>query len=83
MKDFRDTGVAMVTPFKASGEVDFPALEKLTNHLVEGGVDYLVVQGTTGESATLTQSEKQEVLDYSLLSLQNYSLNLLSQMILE
>ena len=63
MKDFRGTGVAMVTPFKASGEVDFPALEKLTNHLVEGGVDYLVVQGTTGESATLTQSEKQEVLD--------------------
>lgn len=63
MTDFGGTGVAMVTPFKATGEVDFPALEKLTNHLVEGGVDYLVVQGTTGESATLTQSEKQEVLD--------------------
>ncbi|HAQ71165.1 4-hydroxy-tetrahydrodipicolinate synthase [Salibacteraceae bacterium] len=63
MKDFRGTGVAMVTPFKVSGEVDFPALEALTNHLIDGGVDYLVVQGTTGESATLTQSEKQEVLD--------------------
>jgi len=63
MKDFRGTGVAMVTPFKASGSVDFDGLEKLTNHLIEGGVDYLVVQGTTGEAATLTQSEKQEVLD--------------------
>jgi len=63
MKDFRGTGVAMVTPFKLSGEVDFPALENLTNHLINGGVDYLVVQGTTGESATLTQNEKQEVLD--------------------
>jgi len=63
MKDFRGTGVAMVTPFTASGEVDFPALERLTDHLIEGGVDYLVVQGTTGEAATLTATEKQEVLD--------------------
>lgn len=63
MKDFRGTGVAMVTPFNKSGEVDFQALEVLTNHLIEGGVDYLVVQGTTGESVTLTDSEKQEVLD--------------------
>jgi 4-hydroxy-tetrahydrodipicolinate synthase len=63
MKDFRGTGVAMVTPFNARGEVDFPALERLTQHLIDGKVDYLVVQGTTGESATLTQAEKQEVLD--------------------
>lgn len=63
MKDFRGTGVAMVTPFKSNGEVDFKALEKLTNHLIIGGVDYLVVQGTTGESATLNKSEKQEVLN--------------------
>jgi 4-hydroxy-tetrahydrodipicolinate synthase len=63
MKQLRGTGVAMVTPFKQNGEVDFEGLEKLTNHLVAGGVDYLVVQGTTGESATLTTSEKQEVLD--------------------
>ncbi|MDP4844626.1 MAG: 4-hydroxy-tetrahydrodipicolinate synthase [Salibacteraceae bacterium] len=62
-KDFRGTGVAMVTPFKKDSSVDFVALEKLTDHLVVGGVDYLVVQGTTGESATLNDSEKQEVLD--------------------
>ncbi|NQV53887.1 MAG: 4-hydroxy-tetrahydrodipicolinate synthase [Flavobacteriales bacterium] len=63
MKDFSGTGVAMVTPFKQSGEVDFEGLERLTQHLVKGGLEYLVVQGTTGESATLTASEKQEVLD--------------------
>lgn len=63
MKDFRGTGVAMVTPFNASLEVDYNALEKLTQHLIDGGVDYLVVQGTTGESATLTKEEKQRVLD--------------------
>ena len=62
MKDFRGTGVAMVTPFKTDKSVDFNALDKLTEHLITGGVDYLVVQGTTGESATLTKSEKQEVL---------------------
>lgn len=62
MKDFRGTGVAMVTPFKADKSVDYNALEKLTNHLIDGGVDYLVVQGTTGESATLNHNEKQDVL---------------------
>lgn len=63
IKDFRGTGVAMVTPFKKDSSVDYQALEKLTNHLISGGVDYLVVQGTTGESATLNGTEKQEVLD--------------------
>lgn len=53
----------MVTPFAQDKSVDFKGLEKLTNHLVDGGVDYLVVQGTTGESATLSATEKQEVLD--------------------
>ena len=54
--------MAMVTPFKGDKSVDFNALDKLTEHLISGGVDYLVVQGTTGESATLTKSEKQDVL---------------------
>jgi len=56
-------GVAMVTPFRKDGSVDFAGLKKLTAHLIEGGADYLVVQGTTGESVTLTKEEKQEVLD--------------------
>lgn len=62
MKELRGTGVAMVTPFNADGKVDFEGLEKLTNHLIDGGVNYLVVMGTTGESVTLTKTEKQEVL---------------------
>ncbi|UTW62086.1 4-hydroxy-tetrahydrodipicolinate synthase [bacterium SCSIO 12741] len=60
--NFKGLGVAMVTPFTDKGEVDYAGLENLTNYLVEGGVDYLVVQGTTGESATMTLAEKQEVL---------------------
>lgn len=54
--------MAMVTPFNADGTVDFQSLEKLTNHLIEGGVNYLVVMGTTGESVTLTKEEKKAVL---------------------
>lgn len=59
-------GVAMVTPFKQNGDVDYPALQKLTEHLINGGVDYLVVQGTTGESTVLTDEEKRAVLDFVL-----------------
>ena len=56
-------GVAMVTPFKQSGEIDFDALRKLTRFLIDGGTDYLVVQGTTGESPVLSHQEKQKVLN--------------------
>jgi 4-hydroxy-tetrahydrodipicolinate synthase len=62
MANFRGTGVALVTPFLADGRVNFESLEKLTEHCISGGVDYLVVLGTTGESATLSASEKAEVL---------------------
>jgi 4-hydroxy-tetrahydrodipicolinate synthase len=61
---FQGLGVAMVTPFNADGTIDFEGLTSLTNHLIEGGVDYLVVQGTTGESATMTLKEKQDVLEH-------------------
>jgi 4-hydroxy-tetrahydrodipicolinate synthase len=54
---FRGTGVAMVTPFHKQGTIDFTALERLIEHLIEGGVNYLVVQGTTAETATLTREE--------------------------
>ena len=56
-------GVAMVTPFNQEGNVDWEALKRLTNFLIDGGVDYLVVQGTTGESPVLSKSEKQKTLD--------------------
>ena len=58
MEQFKGTGVALVTPFKSSGEIDFKALEKLVNYQVDNGVDYLVVLGTTGETATLSKEEK-------------------------
>ncbi len=61
---FKGLGVAMVTPFKADGSIDFDGLTALANHLIDGGVDYLVVQGTTGESATMSLSEKQAVLEH-------------------
>ena len=62
MKELVGTGVAMVTPFNADGSVSYSDLEKLTEHLVSGGISYLVVMGTTGESVTLTKDEKQKVL---------------------
>ncbi|MBP3383201.1 MAG: 4-hydroxy-tetrahydrodipicolinate synthase [Tidjanibacter sp.] len=55
-------GVALVTPFTPSGEVDFVALQRLVDMMIEGGVDYLVVMGTTGETPTLTLPERVAVL---------------------
>lgn len=64
MKTLRGTGIAIVTPFTASGAIDFPTLERLINHWIEGGVEYLVVMGTTGESATLEKEEKVQLFDF-------------------
>jgi 4-hydroxy-tetrahydrodipicolinate synthase len=61
MNKFYGTGVAMVTPFDGSGQVDYDALKKLIDYLIEGGIDYLVSLGTTGESATLNKNEKKKV----------------------
>lgn len=57
-------GVAMITPFQNDGKIDYKGLEKLTNYLIQGEVDYLVVQGTTGENVTLSEEEKQDVLQF-------------------
>ena len=66
MSKFRGTGVAIVTPFKEDRSVDYAALEKLIQHLIAGGVDYLVVNGTTGESVTLSRQEKLDVLAFAI-----------------
>lgn len=66
MNAFKGTGVALVTPFLEDQQVDYPSLERLINHVISGGVDYLVVLGTTGESATLTASEKAHLLKASV-----------------
>jgi len=59
---FRGTGIALVTPFTLQNEVDYPALKRLVNHCIDGGVDFLVALGTTAETATLTADEKQRVV---------------------
>ncbi len=61
---FGGLGIAMVTPFLKNGEIDFDGLTALTHHLVDGGDDFLVVQGTTGEPATMNLSEQQAVLEH-------------------
>ena len=66
MKHLKGSGVAMITPFSEDGSIDYPALERVVEHVIAGGIDYLVVQGTTGETATLTSSEKKEVLAFSI-----------------
>jgi 4-hydroxy-tetrahydrodipicolinate synthase len=63
-KNLKGTGVAIVTPFHKDGSVDFNALGKLVEHLISGGVDYLVVLGTTGESVTLNKNEKIAVVNH-------------------
>lgn len=64
MSKFLGTGVALITPFDKNREVDYNGLEKLVNHCIDGGVNYLVVMGTTGENATLNAEEKKGVLTY-------------------
>jgi len=64
MKKFRGTGVAIVTPFKNDSSIDFAALGRVVNHVINGGVNYIVVLGTTGESVTLTKDEKKAVISY-------------------
>ena len=59
---FTGSGVALVTPFHPDNSIDFDALRSLVRLQIEGGTDFLVVQGTTGESPTLSQKEKMEVL---------------------
>jgi 4-hydroxy-tetrahydrodipicolinate synthase len=63
MRKLFGTGVALVTPFSEGGEIDFKALKRVLVHTAKG-VDYFVVMGTTGESATLSKEEKKSVLKF-------------------
>jgi 4-hydroxy-tetrahydrodipicolinate synthase len=65
MNRFYGTGVAMATPFHADGQVDYSSLGALINYLIDGGVEYLVSLGTTGESVTLNKDEKKKVWAYT------------------
>lgn len=59
---FKGLGVALITPFLPSGEIDFPSLESLVEQLIQNKVDYLLALGTTSEYPTMTQSEKIDVV---------------------
>ncbi len=59
--DIKGTGVALVTPFKEDYSVDYESLARLLDYQIAGGVEYIVVLGTTGEAATLTEEERHEV----------------------
>ena len=61
MKDFRGTGVAMITPFNTAGEVDYGVLSSLVESYIQSGIDFLVVLGTTAETVTLSQEEQIKV----------------------
>jgi 4-hydroxy-tetrahydrodipicolinate synthase len=62
MNQFRGTGVALVTPFNNDGSVDYASLDKLVDHVINGGVNYLVALGTTSEAPTMNADEKKKVL---------------------
>ena len=63
---FRGTGVAIVTPFKKSGAIDYDAYEKILDFTIKGGVDFIVALGTTGEASTLSMQEKKTLIEFSV-----------------
>ncbi|MES2827764.1 MAG: 4-hydroxy-tetrahydrodipicolinate synthase [Bacteroidota bacterium] len=65
MNKFHGTGVALVTPFKADGSVDYDGLRNLINYQIDGKVEYLVSLGTTGESSTLNKDEKKKIWEFT------------------
>jgi 4-hydroxy-tetrahydrodipicolinate synthase len=67
LEQLTGTGVAIVTPFKVNGDIDYDALEKTINHVIDGGVEYIVILGTTGEVSTLDKQEKLSIIKYTYL----------------
>lgn len=66
MTQLKGTGAALVTPFNSNGDLDSDAFKKLIRYVIEGGVEYIVINGTTGESATTTWDEKIKMLEVAL-----------------
>jgi 4-hydroxy-tetrahydrodipicolinate synthase len=71
MNSLHGVGVALVTPFDNSDNIDFDALAKLIDYTINGGVNYLVSLGTTGETPTLTKEEKLAVLNFTIKHVNN------------
>jgi 4-hydroxy-tetrahydrodipicolinate synthase len=72
MKDqrFIGTGVAIITPFK-NNAIDYPALSSIIDYVINGGVNYIVALGSTGETATLNDKEAREILDFCIEKINN------------
>lgn len=66
MEYLKGVGVALVTPFTVDGLIDYNVFEQLIKHDINGGVDFLVVQGTTGESVTISNADKQKLLSFAV-----------------
>jgi 4-hydroxy-tetrahydrodipicolinate synthase len=66
MKKFKGTGVAVVTPFKNDLSIDFAAMGRIIEHLISGGVNYIVLLGTTGEASTLSREEKSALTAFTV-----------------
>ncbi len=62
----RGTGTALVTPFTDEGHIDYESLRKIIDHNIEGGVEFLVSLGTTGEAVTITQTDCQKIFDVTV-----------------
>lgn len=63
---FKGTGVALVTPFQQDGSIDYKALSKVIDHVIKGGVEYVVSLGTTGETPVLSKEEKKSLVSYTV-----------------
>ena len=63
MNRFKGTGIALITPFNEDKSIDFVALERIVNHVIDGGADFLVALGTTSEAPTLSAEEKTHVVN--------------------
>ncbi len=68
---FRGTGVAIVTPFHNYGTIDFTSLGKIVNHIIDGGVDFVLALGTTSEAVTLSGDERIAVTNYIIETIDN------------
>jgi len=65
MEQLKGTGVAIVTPFDKNKSVDFKALERVIDHIIYGGVQYIVTLGTTGETPVLSKEEKIDIINFT------------------
>ena len=68
-QQLQGTGVALVTPFTSNQQVDFDSLGKVIDAMINGGTEYLITLGTTGETPTLDKQEKLDIVNYTFKQL--------------